>query len=127
MHEESWKASEPSDLDASFRSFICDVSLSSRVIWSDKAVLDGKGDVGSENDGETGREVWMPISRWNSSVGSLSLSSSSGSSCRDVETSCGVSDTIPRSLAINLSRFCCAVPASSCRDEVSAAIMGVIR
>ena len=115
-------------MEASLRSVICDIIPDIRLVCSSIVVVAGGGEGGRENEGEAGSDVWTPMSRWNSSVGSLSLSSSSGSSWRGVaKNDCGVSDTIPWSLAINLSRFSCAVPVSSCRDEVKAAIMGVIK
>lgn len=50
------------------------------VVWVETRVVDGTGDAGRDERGEEGREVWIPISRWKSSVGSSSLSLLSSSS-----------------------------------------------
>lgn len=102
-----------------------------RLVWSSRVVLEvGDGESGGEDVGEVGREVCTPISRWNISVGSSSLlSSSSLSLCTGtlalvVE---GISETIVSNLEISFWRLVDAVEERESRDSVREVSIGVTR
>jgi hypothetical protein len=87
--------------------------------------------VGREG-GVEGREVWTPMSRWKSSVGSESLSESvSFSPSPAYRCFCaivgGISDTMDSSREISFERFVDAVSARESREVVREASMGVTR
>ncbi len=86
----------------------------------------GETEEGRDGCGEDGREVWTPISLWNISVGSSSLSSSSSCWIRTPFVS-GISETKPSSLVISFSRLALAVEARSRRDLVRDLTIGVTR
>lgn len=73
-------------------------------------------------------DVCVPMSRWNSSVGSSSSDSSpplnSSETCCGLLTSGGISETRAESLAFSFSRFVRAVEARSWRALVRADVMG---
>lgn len=88
----------------------------------------GAGEPGRVLEGEVGKEVWTPISRWNISVGSSSLSSSSRASSKlFVCVVIGISDTMPSSRVTSFDKLLEAVSANESREAVREASIGVRR
>lgn len=84
------------------------------------------------DDGVEGREVWTPMSRWKSSVGSeslsLSWSFSPSPACFPLPVTVeGISDTIPSNFEINFERFSDALEKRDSRELVRDASIGVTR
>lgn len=91
--------------------------------WSDVGWVGGVGEV----DVVVGRDVWVPTSRWNISLGSsVSESSSSLFFCADEDGAVvtGTSDTVPSSLVMMDARLPDTASWNSARDSLRVSSMG---